>query len=68
MLKQNADRLNEIQLELMNSLMGYEDTKNLHIKKQATTRLFKARRAIEEHREIRNLATVLDRKAWFDSL
>lgn len=68
MLKKNADRLSEIQLEIMNTLMGYEDTKKLHNKKQATRRLFKARRAIEEHREIRKLATVLDRKAWFDSL
>mgnify|MGYP005990224983 CR=1 FL=1 len=68
MLKQNADLLNEVQLELMNTLMGYEDTKKLHRKRLATKRLLKARRGIEERHEQHNLAKDIDKEAWFDSL
>lgn len=68
MLKHNSDLLNEVQLELMNTLMGYEDTKKLHNKKLATKRLLKVRRGIEERREQFNLAKEIDREAWFDSL
>ena len=68
MLKQNTNTLNEVQLEIMNALMGYKDVKNLTHKKQATRRLFKARRAIEERRERHSLAKDIDREAWYDSL
>lgn len=68
MLKQNTSPLNEVQLEIMNALMGYEDDKNLISKKQATKRLFRARRAIEERRERDSLAKYIDREAWYDSL
>ncbi len=68
MLKHNTNPLNEVQLEIMNALMGYEDDKNLTSKKQATKRLFKARRAIEERRERHSLAKHIDREAWYDSL
>ncbi|BBB31610.1 PA3496 family putative envelope integrity protein [Neptunomonas japonica] len=68
MLKHNTNPLNEVQLEIMNALMGYEDDKNLISKKQATKRLFQARRAIEERRERHSLAKHIDREAWYDSL
>jgi hypothetical protein len=68
MLKQNINHLSEVQIEIINTFMGYDDVKNIDNKKQATKRLFKARRAIEEHREMRTLTKVIDRKAWFDSL
>lgn len=68
MLKQNPNLLNEVQLVLMNTLMGYEDTKKLHHKRLATKRLLKARRGIEERREQHKLAKEINREAWFDSL
>ncbi|WP_293266912.1 PA3496 family putative envelope integrity protein [Neptunomonas sp.] len=68
MLKQNMNSLSEVQLEIMNALMGYQDAKNQTNKKQATKRLFTARRAIEERREMNGLAKEIDREAWYDSL
>ena len=68
MLKQDTNTLNEVQLEIMNALMGYKDVRNLINKKQATKRLFKVRRAIEERRERHSLAKDINREAWYDSL
>ncbi|SIS39912.1 PA3496 family putative envelope integrity protein [Neptunomonas antarctica] len=68
MMKQKISHLSEVQIEIINTFMGYEDVKNLDNKKQAVKRLFRARRAIEEHRERRNLTKVIDREVWFDEL
>ncbi|WP_415892904.1 PA3496 family putative envelope integrity protein [Neptuniibacter sp. PT8_73] len=64
MLHKTED-LNETQVEVFDLLVGFEEEEKLSRKKLATRRALRARRAIEQHQEEKELASHID-ECWFD--
>lgn len=68
MLNQKTNNLTEVQIEVIDALIGYEEEEKIKSKQQASRRLLAARRAIETRREERLLAKEINDEAWFDNL
>lgn len=66
MLIRKDEDLDPVKTEIFDALIGFEDERNLEAKRSASQRLLKARRAIEQRREERELSPYLDRDSWFD--
>ncbi len=65
MLIRKNQNLNEIQTEIFDLLIGFEDEAKISLKKSASKRALAARRAIERHYEDKALARDLNEE-WFD--
>ena len=61
--KQNA--LNEVQTEVFNLIVGYDDNEKKNEKQKASRRSLEARRAIERHFEEKELFDTID-EPWSD--
>ena len=61
--KQNA--LNEVQTEVFNLIVGYDDNEKKSEKQKASRRSLEARRAIERHFEEKELFDTID-EPWSD--
>jgi hypothetical protein len=68
MLNQKISNLSPVVIEVIDALIGYEDEEKIRNKERASRRTLAARRAIEAHREKRNLAKDVDEEAWFDDI
>ena len=55
MLIKEKEELDPVKTEIFNLLVGFDDEKTLEEKKSQSERLLRARRAIEERREQREL-------------
>ena len=66
MLIKEKEELDPVKTEIFNLLVGFDDEKSLEEKKSQSERLLRARRAIEEHRELRELSPYIDEDSWFD--
>ena len=64
MLVRKEQDLNEIQTEVFDLLVGYEEEEKLSKKKVASRRSLRARRAIEQHFENKRLHDDID-ELWF---
>ncbi|MGB1238503.1 MAG: PA3496 family putative envelope integrity protein [Pseudomonadales bacterium] len=60
MLDQRMEERSDAHTEVINTLLGYEDNEKNKNKQLASQRLLAARRAIEEHRELRELQQDLE--------
>lgn len=65
MLIRKEQDLDPIQTEVFDLLVGYEVEEKNRRKQHATRRLLEARRAIERHREEKELMSRIDETAWF---
>lgn len=65
LIRKNQD-LNAVQTEVFNVLVGFEEEEKQERKKRASRRALEARRAIERHREERELSRDIDDEAWFE--
>jgi len=65
MLVRKEQDLNEIQTEVFDLLVGYEEEEKLSKKKVASRRSLRARRAIEQHFENKRLHDDID-ELWFN--
>ena len=64
MLQKNQN-MNETQVEVFDLMVGFEEEEKLSRKKLASRRALRARRAIEQHNEEKELAShIYD--CWFD--
>ncbi|WP_246077557.1 PA3496 family putative envelope integrity protein [Neptunomonas concharum] len=68
MLNQKTATLSHVQIEVIDTLIGFEEEEKIRNKQQASKRLLAARRAIEAHREEVRLSKEIDREAWFDDI
>lgn len=68
MLNQKTSDLSNVQIEVIDTLIGFEEEEKIKSKQLASKRLLAARRAIEEHREAQRLAEDIDQDAWFGEL
>ncbi len=66
MLIKEKEELDPVKTEIFNLLVGFDDEKTLEEKKSQCQRLLRARRAIEEHRELRELSPYINDDSWFD--
>lgn len=66
MLIREKEELDPVKTEIFNLLVGFDDEKTLEEKKSQSQRLLRARRAIEQHREQRELSPYIDEDSWFD--
>lgn len=66
MLIKEKEELDPVKTEIFNLLVGFDDEKTLEEKKSQSERLLRARRAIEERREQRELSPYIDEDSWFD--
>ncbi|MGB0733057.1 MAG: PA3496 family putative envelope integrity protein [Pontibacterium sp.] len=57
--------LNEVQTEVFNLIVGYDDVEKINKKKKASRRSLEARRAIERHFEEKELFGTID-EPWSD--
>lgn len=60
-----TQELNDTQVEVFDLLVGFEEEEQLSRKKLASRRALRARRAIEQHKEEKELASNID-ECWFD--
>ncbi|MDY6890643.1 MAG: hypothetical protein SVU24_03435 [Pseudomonadota bacterium] len=65
MLIRKEQDLDPIQTEVFDIMVGYDVEQKNRRKQHATKRLLEARRAIERHREEKELMAWLDRDFWF---
>lgn len=65
MLVRKEQELNTIQTEVFDILVGYDDEEKLSKKKTASRRSLRARRAIEQHFEEKELHKEID-EFWFN--
>lgn len=68
MLNQKRNDLSEVQIEVIDTLIGYEEEEKIKTKQLASRRLLAARRAIEERREEKRLEQEINEEAWFEDL
>jgi len=68
MLNQKNEHLSHVQIEVIDTLLGYEEEEKIKGKQRASKRLLAARRGIEEHKAARSLEKEIDKEAWFDNL
>ncbi|WP_299182363.1 PA3496 family putative envelope integrity protein [uncultured Neptuniibacter sp.] len=64
MLRKTQD-LNDTQIEVFDLLVGFEEEEQISRKKLASRRALRARRAIEQLQEEKELASNID-ECWFD--
>ncbi|MGH1462875.1 MAG: PA3496 family putative envelope integrity protein [Neptuniibacter sp.] len=62
---QKTKGLNETQIEVFDLLVGFEEEEQLSRKKLASRRALRARRAIEQHIEEKELSSHID-ECWID--
>ncbi|MFY0675663.1 MAG: hypothetical protein K6L74_10065 [Neptuniibacter sp.] len=62
---QKTKGLNETQVEVFDLLVGFEEEEQLSRKKLASRRALRARRAIEQHQEEKELSANID-ECWLD--
>ncbi|MEM5537307.1 hypothetical protein WNY58_13000 [Neptuniibacter pectenicola] len=62
----NTENLNEVQTEVFDLLVGFEEEEKLSRKKLASRRALKARRAIEQRFEEKELAAHIE-ECWLES-
>lgn len=68
MLNQKRNDLSEVQIEVIDTLIGYEEEEKIKTKQLASRRLLAARRAIEERKEAQRLEKEINEDAWFEDL
>lgn len=66
MLDQKMEAHSAAHTEVINTLLGYDDNEKNKHKQLASQRLLAARRAIEEHRELRELQQTLEDEWLFE--
>lgn len=67
MLNQKSGNLSDVQIEIIDTLIGYNDGEKQRTKHVASQRLLAARRAIEAHREQKRLEKEAS-DTWFDEI
>lgn len=68
MINQKVSELSHVQIEVIDTLIGFEDKQKIQHKQLAGKRLLAARRAIEAHREQQHLARQVGEEDWFADL
>ncbi len=66
MLIRKEQDLDPIQTEVFDIMVGYDVEQKNRRKQHATRRLLEARRAIERHREEKELMSRIDDESWFE--
>ncbi|MEH6446591.1 MAG: hypothetical protein V7784_22060 [Oceanospirillaceae bacterium] len=64
MLTQNNFENNNIQIDVFNAIVGYDDNQTNSKKDKKSKRMFAARRAIEQHQETKQLSLYIN-EVWF---
>jgi hypothetical protein len=64
MLTLNNFEKDNIQIDVFNAIVGYHDNQNNSKKDKRSKRMFAARRAIEKHRETKQLSLYIN-EVWF---
>lgn len=62
-----SQELSETQIEVFDLMVGYDEEEQLSQKKLASRRALKARRAIEQHNERKELSSYIE-ECWFDGV
>ncbi len=68
MLNQKRSDLSEVQIEVIDTLIGYAEEEKIKTKQLASRRLLAARRGIEEPKEKKRSAHNINVEPWFDDL
>lgn len=67
-LRKNSVTNKTLPTEIFDVLVGFEEEEKIQQKKRASQRSLAARRAIERHKEEKDLARDVDDALWFDDL
>ncbi len=66
MLIRDDEDLDPVKTQIFDLLVGFDDEKNIEAQKTHSQRLLKARRAIEQRQEQKELSSYFDEDNWFN--